>query len=353
VVQIFEELADRGHEGLWFASDSDTGLRAVIGVHSSTLGPALGGTRYRAYATVDEALTDVLRLSRAMTYKAAGAGLPLGGGKAVIIGDPRTDKTEDLLEAFGRAVDALGGTYVTAEDVGTTVEDMVVVARSTRHVTGLPVAMGGSGDPSPVTAHGVLAAMRATSEHLWNTSDLAGRTVAVQGVGKVGGTLVELLVGAGCEVVAADVDRAAVAKAAGDLGITAVDPSEILEVPCDIVAPCALGAGINAATIPRLRCKAIVGAANNQLGEAADADRLSEAGILYTPDFIANAGGIINIVEELKPEGYSSDRALERVRKIGETTTEVLERASRDGVTTRRAAVALAEERLTAAKAAR
>ncbi len=353
MVQLFEELADRGHEGLWFASDPKTGLRAVIGVHSSLLGPALGGTRYRDYATVDEALTDVLRLSRAMTYKAAAAGLPLGGGKAVVIGDPRTDKTEELLEAFGRAVDALGGTYVTAEDVGTTVEDMVVVARSTRHVTGLPVAMGGSGDPSPVTAHGVLAAMQATSEHLWNTADLAGRTVAVQGVGKVGGTLVELLVEAGCEVVAADVDRTAVDKAVGELGISAVDASEILEVPCDIVSPCALGASINPKTIARLRCKAIVGAANNQLGDAADADRLAEVGILYTPDFIANAGGIINIVDELSPGGYSPERALERVRKIADTTTEVLERASRNGTTTRRAAVAIAEERLASARAAR
>lgn len=348
-MQIFEELAERGHEGLWFASDPAAGLRAVIGVHSSVLGPALGGTRFRPYASVDEALTDVLRLSRAMTYKAAGAGLPLGGGKAVIIGDPHADKSDALLEAFGRAVDALGGTYVTAEDVGTTVDDMVVVARTTRHVTGLPVSMGGSGDPSPVTAHGVLAAMRATAEFLWGTPDLTGRTFAVQGVGKVGRTLVELLVGAGAEVVAADVDRAAVEGAARDLGVEVAEPDAILEVACDVLAPCALGAAINRRTIPRLRCKAIVGAANNQLEEPDDAERLREAGILYTPDFIANAGGIINIVEEFKPGEYSQERALGQVQKIRDTTAEVLARAAREGITTRRAAVLLAEERLSTA----
>jgi leucine dehydrogenase len=288
-----------------------------------------------------------------MTYKAAAAGLPLGGGKAVIIGDPHSDKSEDLLESFGRAVDALGGTYITAEDVGTTVEDMVVVSRSTDHVTGLPVSLGGSGDPSPATAHGVLAAIRATSEHLWGTADLDGRKVAVQGVGKVGGTLAELLVKAGCEVVAADVDEGAIGKIAGDLGVVEVPVDEIVAIPCDILSPCALGASISESSLPRLHCKAIVGAANNQLAEPADADRLTEAGILYTPDFIANAGGIINIVEELKPQEYSWERAIVEVERIHDTTARVLDRSQREGITTRRAAVLLAEERLAAAQAER
>jgi leucine dehydrogenase len=352
-VELFTELAARGHEGLFFASDSDSGLRAVIGVHSTLLGPALGGTRIRDYGSVDEALTDVLRLSRAMTYKAAGAHLPLGGGKAVILGDPAEIKSEALLEAYGRAVDALGGTYVTAEDVGTTVSDMVVVSRRTGHVTGLPTETGGSGDPSPATAHGVLAAMRATARHLWGTDELDGRAVAVQGVGKVGSVLTELLVAAGCEVVIADVDAAAVEGVVAEYGVRAVPTAEILETRCDILAPCALGAVLNPETIPRLSCSAVVGAANNQLLGPEDGDRLTAAGILYTPDFIANAGGIINIVEELGPQGYSWERARQAVARIYDTTGIVLRRARQEGVTTAAAAVGHAEDRLRAAKAAR
>lgn len=347
--KIFDEMGQRGHESLYFASDRDTGLRAIIGVHSSTLGPALGGTRIRDYSSVDEALVDVLRLSRGMTYKAAAAGLPLGGGKAVILADPKHDKTDLLLEAYGRAVEALGGTYVTAEDVGSTVADMVVVSRQTAHVTGLPVQMGGSGDPSPATAHGVFAAMQATAKHRWGSPDLAGRRVAVQGVGKVGMALVELLTAAGCKVVVADVDIEAAETACTQHGTDVVPVDEILQTACDILAPCALGGVLNTSTIPRLSCEAIVGCANNQLLEPTDADRLTQAGITYTPDFIANAGGIINIVEELKPAGYSWDKAIIAVRRIYETTARVLERASRQGVTSRAAAVALAEERLTGA----
>jgi glutamate dehydrogenase/leucine dehydrogenase len=352
-VELFGELAARGHEGLFFASDPDAGLRAVIGVHSTLLGPALGGTRIRDYRTLEEALTDVLRLSRAMTYTAAGAHLPLGGGKAVILADPATMKSEALLEAYGRAVDALGGTYVTAEDVGTTVEDMVVVARRTGHVSGLPFDMGGSGDPSPATAHGVLAAMRASAEHLWGVGDLEGRVVAVQGVGKVGSVLVELLVGAGCDVVVADVDEGAVAAAASRPGVRAVPAGEILSTPCDILAPCALGGVFGRDTIPALQCAAVVGAANNQLLDPEDGDRLAAAGILYTPDFIANAGGIINIAEEVGPQGYSLDRALRAVERIYDTTGVVLRRARSEGITPAAAAVAHAEDRLRAATTVR
>jgi len=345
-MQIFEELSHRGHEGLFFASDRDSGLRAIIGVHSSTLGPALGGTRIRDYPSVEDALVDVLRLSRGMTYKSAAAGLPLGGGKGVILADPSHDKTESLLEAYGRAVQALGGTYVTAQDVGSTVEDMVVVSRQTAHVTGLPVDMGGSGDPSPATAHGLFAAMRATAQHLWSSPDLSGRRVAVQGVGKVGMVLVDLLTAADCNVVVADVDGEAAVTAAAEHGAKMVPVDEILRTACDILAPCALGGVLNASTIPQLKCEAIVGCANNQLLETTDAERLAQAGITYTPDFIANAGGIINIVEELKPEGYLWDRAIIEVQRIYETTATVLDRARNEGVTPRTAAVALAEERL-------
>lgn len=345
-LQIFDEMDQRGHEGLFFASDPASGLRTIIGIHSSILGPALGGTRIRSYASIDQALVDVLRLSRGMTYKAAAAGLPLGGGKAVIIADPSNDKTDELLEAYGRAVDALGGKYITAEDVGSTVDDMVVVSRQTAYVSGLPVEMGGSGDPSPATAHGVFASMTATAEHLWGDTSLDGRRVAVQGVGKVGTTLIDLLAEAGCEVVVADIDRDAAFRAATKAGVELVSTDEILRETCDIVSPCALGGVLSASTIPNLKCQAIVGCANNQLLEPSDADRLAQTGITYTPDFIANAGGIINIVEELKPEGYSWDRALIEVNRIYDTTSKVLRNAHLESTTPRVAAVALAEQAL-------
>lgn len=345
-VSIFDELDRRGHEGLWFASDPDTGMRAIIGVHSTVLGPALGGTRILPYRSTDEALVDVLRLSRGMTHKAAVAGLPLGGGKAVIIADPRRDKTPDLLRAYGRAVDALGGTYVTAEDVGSTVPDMEVVASATRHVTGLPVESGGSGDPSPATAHGVLAAMRAAAEFLWGSADLDGRTVAIQGIGKVGSALAALLAAEGCRLTIADTDDAAAARAAEETGARIVATAEILDQECDVLAPCALGAILDRDSIPRLACTAVVGSANNMLLEASNATLLDARGITYVPDFVANGGGIINIAEEFHPDGYSWDRALTAVSRIHDTTLAVLEMARSAGTDTRTAAVGLAEERL-------
>jgi glutamate dehydrogenase/leucine dehydrogenase len=283
-----------------------------------------------------------------MTYKAAAASLPLGGGKAVIIGDPTLVKTEALLEAYGRAVDQLGGTYVTAEDVGTTVEDLVVVATQTEHVMGLPVSDGGSGDPSPATARGVLAAMRATADHLWGTTDLGERRVAIQGVGKVGIALLALLEQEGCKVSVADVDEERAEAAALRYGAQLVHADEILSQQCDILAPCALGGVLNERTIPALRCAAIVGSANNQLRGTGAAERIADAGIAYAPDFVANAGGIINIVEELKPEGYSWDRARDEVERIFDTTSHILAAAKQQGVTPRTAAVSFAEERLNA-----
>jgi len=345
-MKIFAELVGRGHEGIYFASDAASGLQAIIGVHSTVLGPALGGVRIRDYGSSDEALLDVLRLSQGMTYKAAAASLPLGGGKAVIIGDPTLVKTEALLEAYGRAVDQLGGTYVTAEDVGTTVEDLVVVATQTEHVAGLPVSDGGSGDPSPATARGVLAAMRATADHLWGTTDLGERRVAIQGVGKVGIALLALLEQEGCKVSVADVDEERAEAAALRYGAQLVHADEILSQQCDILAPCALGGVLNERTIPALRCAAIVGSANNQLRGTGVAERIADAGIAYAPDFVANAGGIINIVEELKPEGYSWDRARDEVERIFDTTRHILAQAKQQGVTPRTAAISFAEERL-------
>jgi leucine dehydrogenase len=332
------------HEEVLFASDPVSGLKTIIAIHSTALGPALGGTRFFAYRNEDEALTDVLRLSRAMSYKAAAAGLDLGGGKAVIIGDPSEIKTERLLRSYGRAVDSLGGRYITAEDVGTTTEDMMVIRRETKWVTGVPAAFGGSDDPSPATARGVLAAMRTVAGRLWESEDLSGRTVAVQGVGKVGRHLVERLTKAGATTVIADVNTAALEEVASSFGSQIVDPDAIYDVDCDIFAPCALGGAINVTTIPRLACAAVVGSANNQLATPSDADRLIERGIVYAPDFVVNAGGIINITEELR--GYSWERAAHAVDGIGPAVSRVLDRAEKHGINPHDAAEEVARERI-------
>jgi glutamate dehydrogenase/leucine dehydrogenase len=278
-----------------------------------------------------------------MTYKAAAAGLDLGGGKAVIIGDPATDHSEVLMRSYGRTVDSLGGRYLTAEDVGTTTADMALIARETRWVTGVPVEHGGSGDPSPFTARGVVAAIQAAARRLWDDEDLTGRRFAVQGVGKVGSSLVTRLLAAGAEVIVADVDPAAVERAAGQ-GAKVVEGDEIFDIDCDVFSPCALGAVLDEHTIPRLRCAAVVGAANNQLATEADARRIADAGILYVPDFVANAGGIINIAEELR--GYSVDRANRAVDGIYDNTAGVLRVADKRGLEPHEAAVAVAEERI-------
>jgi glutamate dehydrogenase/leucine dehydrogenase len=327
-----------------YGYDPVSGLRTIIAIHSTALGPALGGTRFYPYGAEDEALIDVLRLSKGMSYKAAAAGLDLGGGKAVIIGDPQTDGSERLFRAFGRLVDSLRGRYITAEDVGTTTADMEMVRRETRWAVGIPLAEGGSGDPSPITARGLFAALTAVARRLWNNSDLAGRRVAVQGVGKVGAAYVRLLVEARAEVIVADAQEEAAMRAAEEFAVKVVDPDEIMFVDCDVLSPCALGAGLNASTIPRLGCQAVVGAANNQLATDADADRLAAAGILYAPDFVVNAGGLINVYEELR--GYSKTRALHRVDSIRAATERVLERAERDGVNPHTAAVRVAERRI-------
>ena len=347
---IFDRLSRTGHEEVLFGQDLESGLRCIIAVHSTVLGPALGGTRWYPYGSESDALDDVLRLSEAMTYKAAVAGLDLGGGKAVIIGSPASDGHDDVLRAYAGIVDALGGRYLTAEDVGTTVADMVTIREHTNHVAGLPVGEGGSGDPSPLTARGVLAACRATAHHMWGSDDLRGRRVAVAGVGKVGSALAVRLVEAGCDVVVADVDESAVSQLVDDHGVMRSDVDDILYTDCDILAPCALGGVLNSTSIPRLRCQAVVGAANNQLAEPQDAARLGARGIVYVPDFVANAGGLINI--SCEAGGYDPDRAASQVEAVGDAVLDVLVRAERQGIDSHTAAVQLARERIDRARSA-
>jgi glutamate dehydrogenase/leucine dehydrogenase len=350
-VDVFDRIGADDYEQVVFCHDRGSGLRAIVAVHSTRLGPGLGGTRFYPYASEDEGLEDVLRLARAMTYKAAAAGLDLGGGKAVIFGDPARDKTEVLLRAYARHVDNLGGRYLTAEDIGTTQDDMDLVRRETRFVTGVSRELGGSGDPSTATGYGVLWAMKAVAQHLWGDTSLAGRHVAVAGIGKVGRALLGHLAEEGARMTVADVTPAAVDWATARFGTEVVAVEKIHAVECDIYAPCAMGGILSAATIPELRCAAVVGSANNQLADAASAGLLARAGVLYAPDFVVNAGGLINIAEELAPGGYHPDLALAAVRRIFDTVTSVLQAAEVDGVTTAEAADRRAETRIAALSA--
>lgn len=340
-----DELASAGHEQVVFCQDRATGLHAIIAIHDTTLGPALGGTRIYPYASEAEALTDVLRLSQGMTSKSAAAGMRLGGGKAVIIGDPARIKTRELLLAYGRFVDSLGGRYVTAGDVGSTAEDLDVVAEVTRHVVGKNV--GGSGDSGGSTAYGVFCAMRAAAERRFGADGLAGRTVGVEGVGKVGARLVALLANAGARVVVSDPNAAAVehlVHSVADVRVVAAVIGEDL----DIYAPCALGATLTEQSVRGLHAQVVCGAANNQLATADVADALTERGILWVPDYVANAGGVVQVGGELY--GESPEAVQAKIARIAETTTEVLDRAERLGVTTRAAADMIVEDRLAAAR---
>ncbi len=350
-MDVFDRIGADDYEQVVFCHDRRTGLRAIVAVHSTRLGPALGGTRFYPYPTEAAGLEDVLRLARGMTYKAAAAGLDLGGGKAVIFGDPARDKSEALLRAYARYVDALGGRYITAEDVGTTQADMDLVRRETRFVTGISREMGGSGDPSAATAYGVLWAMKAVALRLWGDTSLVGRHVALAGLGKVGSALLAHLAEEQARVTVADVVPAAVDRAVAGSGADAVQVEKIHAVDCDIYSPCALGGSLNADTIPELRCAAVVGSANNQLADDSAAALLAEAGVLYAPDFVVNAGGLVNIAEELAPGGYHPDLALAAVRRIFDTVTTLLDTADHAGVSTAEAADRLAEQRMAAVSA--
>ncbi|MEA3510637.1 MAG: Glu/Leu/Phe/Val dehydrogenase dimerization domain-containing protein [Actinomycetota bacterium] len=341
---VFEAIGTETHEEVLFGVDHESGLQTIIAIHDTSLGPALGGTRFYPYADEAAALKDVLRLSKGMTLKSAAAGLDLGGGKAVIIGNPTAVRSESLIRSYGRVVDSLGGRYITAADVGTTTDDMVLIAKETPWVSGLPFSQGGSGDPSPATARGVMASFHGIGERLWGSADLAGRRIAVQGVGKVGMDLVRRLTEAGVKTIVTDANADAVAHAVGTYGSRGVSVDEIYDVECDIFSPCALGATINSTTIPRLNCVAVAGCANNQLATDDEMALIVERGILYAPDFVVNAGGVINIAAETG--GYSAERAGEMVDRIHDNVIAVFETADSDGVDTHMAAMRFAQQRI-------
>jgi leucine dehydrogenase len=348
---VFSHEAFVDHEQVVFVSDEAAGLKALIAIHDTTLGPALGGCRMYPYADEEAALHDVLRLSRGMTYKAAASGLNFGGGKAVIIGDPRSQKTPALLEAMGRAVDRLAGRYITAEDVGTTVADFAEIRKATRHVVGLPVELDGTGDPSPTTALGVFHGLAAAARHRWGAESLTGHRVAVQGLGNVGWHLCQLLHEAGASLTVSDVDSSRMAKAVATFAARAVAPEAIYAVDAEIFAPCAMGAVLNDDTVTQLRSGIVGGAANNQLASEDHGEVLRTRGILYLPDFVINAGGMIRVASEWN--GYDPDLVDRGVEGIGRTLLAILQSAEADGVPTHAAALRLAEARLTQARIGR
>lgn len=341
---MFAELELYGHEQVVFCSDPDVGLRAIIAIHDTTLGPALGGTRMWNYASDAEAITDVLRLSRGMTYKAAVAGLNLGGGKAVIIGDPHTQKSEMLFRSYGRFVETLRGRYITAEDVGTTVRDMEWIRMETRYVTGVAGEQG-SGDPSPYTALGVFVGIKAAAQIVFGSDSLAGKRIAVQGAGNVARNLVSRLVEDGARVTVTDIFEEKAREICREYGAEYVPPEAIYAVECDIFSPNALGAVLNDTTIPQLRCSVVAGGANNQLAdEERHARMLAERGILYAPDYVINAGGLINVTSEI--EHWSREQVTRKVESIYDTLLRIFRTAEREGILTIEASNRIAEERI-------
>jgi leucine dehydrogenase len=345
-MDVFSSPAFDDHEQVIFFYDRDSGLQAIIALHDTTLGPAVGGCRMWPYASEVEALIDVLRLSKGMTYKAAMAALPYGGGKTVIIGDSRKDKSEALFRALGRAIDSLGGRYYTGEDVGTSPADMDCAREETAYVLGCD--KGGSGDPSPVTARGVWVGIRAAVKHKLERGDLDGVRVAIQGLGHVGYNLARLLAQDGARLLIADLDGARVERAADEFAAMPLAADAVLGAECDVLAPCALGGVINDDSLPKLACRIVAGAANNQLLEDRHGAALHARGILYAPDYVINAGGLINIAQELQPGGYDRERALARVATIGTTLEEVFERAAQADLPTNQVADRIARERIAA-----
>ncbi|MGA8941766.1 MAG: Glu/Leu/Phe/Val dehydrogenase [Thermoactinomyces sp.] len=341
---IFDYMEKYDYEQLVFCHDEASGLKAIICIHDTTLGPALGGTRMWTYDSEEAAIEDALRLGRGMTYKNAAAGLNLGGGKTVVIGDPKKDKNEEMFRALGRFIQGLNGRYITAEDVGTTVEDMDIIHEETRYVTGVSPAFGSSGNPSPVTAYGVYRGMKAASKEAFGDDSLKDRVIAIQGVGHVAYTLCKYLHEEGAKLVVTDINKENAERAVKEFGAEAVDPDKIYDVECDIFSPCALGAVINDETIDRLKCKVVAGSANNQLKEERHGDMLEEKGIVYAPDYVINAGGVINVADELL--GYNRERAMKKVEGIYDNILKVFEIAKRDGIPSYLAADRMAEERI-------
>jgi leucine dehydrogenase len=342
-----------GYEQVVTCEDAESGLKAIIAVHDTTLGPALGGMRMWPYASWDDALFDVLRLAKGMTFKSAVAETGLGGGKSVILGNPKTQKSERLFLAMGRFIESVGGAYITAEDVGTSVEDMVVVRRATRHVTGLPRSSGSSGDPSPWTALGVYRGIVASLEEVFGSGDVKGRSVAIQGCGHVGKYLAEHLAKAGAKLLLADISPERVAEVAKATGGTVVDSADILFQRCDVLAPCALGAVLNDETLPRLKTRIIAGAANNVLLREEHGARLKAMGVLYAPDYVINAGGIINVSIEVEKGGYDESRSKKKVENIYHALKKVVALSTSAGISTNEASNRLADEILARGRAVR
>jgi leucine dehydrogenase len=340
-MEITKITPNTDHETVLVGRDAATGYHGIIAIHNTTLGPAVGGTRFWNYASEEEALTDALRLSHGMTYKNALAGLPLGGGKSIIIGDNKTPNREALLRVHGRFVDTLKGRYITAEDVGTSPADMEIVREETQYVGGLP---GRSGDPSPFTARGVFRAIEASAKFRWDRRDLSGVTIALQGCGHVGYNLAKLLHEAGAKLIVTDVDQHNLSRVVEEFAAETVQPDEIFSVQADVFAPCALGGIINDLTIPQLKVQIVAGAANNQLLEERHGAMLRERNILYAPDYVANAGGILNGTIELL--GWKPEDALRKIDEIYDTTLRIFESAQTQDITTNKAADQLAEDRL-------
>lgn len=342
---VFSKLEQSGHQKVVYCSDPDTGLRGIIAIHDTTLGPALGGTRMFAYKTETEALNDVLRLSRSMTYKAAITGLNLGGGKAVIIGDSRLQKSEALMRRFGRFIENLNGSFITAEDVGTSPKDMEYIRMETKYVTGIPESIGGSGDPSPVTARGVFMGIKASVKEFFGNDNLAGKSVAVQGIGHVGEILVGLLRNENAKVYISDINEDRLRQVAQKYGAEAISTNKLFDLDIDIYSPCALGATVNTETINRLKCSIIAGSANNQLAdEEVHGKLLLDKGILYAPDYLINAGGLINCYSEIA--GFNKKKTLQMTENIYEATRRVLKKSKEDNIPTNEAANKIAEKRI-------
>jgi len=345
---VIGQMMKFDHEEILFCNDNATGLKAIIAIHNTVLGPGLGGCRIWKYTNEAEALNDVLRLSRGMTYKSSVAGLNLGGAKAVIIGDAKTIKTEALMRRFGRFIDDLGGKYITAEDVGSNSHDMEYIHMETRHVTGIPKSMGGSGDPSPVTAYGVWLGMKAAAKERWGNDSMKGKKVAVQGIGNVGENLVKHLTEEGAKVYVTDINKDKLKEVADQYKAEVVDTDKLFDLDVDVYAPCALGATLNNDSINRLKCSIVAGAANNQLAdEKLHGEMLMKKGILYAPDFVINAGGIINVYSELSGN-YSRERAISQADNIYNVTREIFRISSAENIPTYLAANRIAEKRIEA-----
>ena len=340
---VLEYLNKKNHEKVVFCSDPSTNLNAIIAIHNTNLGPALGGTRMWEYNSVNEATHDVLRLSRGMTYKAAITGLNLGGGKAVIIGNSNS-KTNNMMRSFGKFVESQNGKYITAEDVGMTTSDMEIIYKETNHVVGKPIALGGSGDPSVVTAYGVLMGMKGSSQYKWGTNKLEGKKILIQGVGNVGRNLIELLKKENADIYINDVNEEKLENMSKKYDAKIIK-GDIFSTDIDIYAPCALGGTLNDSTIPKLKCAIVAGAANNQLAkEYIHDDMLADYNILYAPDFLINAGGLINVYSELK--GFSNQEVMKKTENIYDTTIEILKKAKIENISTQKAALKIAKEKV-------